>query len=118
MGDRNREEIEDWNTSCTTSSSSSGGSLTASLGIHGTRVMDRHPPAKGTSVVDLGCGFGETTIELARRVGPAVRTVGVDAAERFITRARDEARGVSNALFEVADVESRVPGGPYDLASL
>jgi SAM-dependent methyltransferase len=62
------------------------------------------------------CGFGDTAIALARRVGPTGRVVGLDAAARFVEVARGEARDVPNLSFEVADVERGVPGGPYDLA--
>jgi SAM-dependent methyltransferase len=78
--------------------------------------MDHYPPPSGGRVVDLGCGFGDTTAELARRVGPSGRAVGVDCAPRFIEVARREAAGVANASFEVADVQAGVPGGPYDYA--
>jgi SAM-dependent methyltransferase len=116
MGDGNREAIEAWNTVLFDKFVQYRRVLTAGLGIHGTRAMDRYPPAEGASVVDIGCGFGDTTTELAKRVGLRGRAVGLDAAERFIASARDEARGVPNASFEVADVEAHVPGGPYDLA--
>src|SRR5262249_47054174 len=90
--------------------------LTTGLGVHGSRAMDRHVPRAGSRVVDIGCGFGDTTIELARRVGPSGRAVGIAAAARFIHAARAGSRGVENVGLEVADVGSAVPGGPYDLA--
>jgi ubiquinone/menaquinone biosynthesis C-methylase UbiE len=116
MGDGNREAIEAWNTILYDKFVQYRRVLTTGLGVHGTRAMDRYAPAKGAAVVDIGCGFGDTTVELAKRVGPSGRAVGIDAAERFIASARDEARGVPNASFVVADVEANVPGGPYDLA--
>jgi SAM-dependent methyltransferase len=116
MGDGNREAIEAWNTVLYDKFVQYRRVLIAGLGVHGQRAMDRHPPPSGGSVVDIGCGFGDTTLELARRVGPSGRAVGVDAAERFIASARSEGRGVENAAFEVVDVEASVPGGPYDLA--
>jgi hypothetical protein len=90
--------------------------VTAGLAIHGTRAMDLHPPRAGARVVDIGCGFGDTTRELARRVGPSGHAVGIDVAERFIEIARAEAAGVPNVEFQLADVEAAVPGGPYELA--
>jgi ubiquinone/menaquinone biosynthesis C-methylase UbiE len=116
MGDGNREAIEAWNTVLFDKFVQFRRVLTTGLGVHGTRAMDLHPPGAGASVVDIGCGFGDTTIELGRRVGPRGRAVGVDAAVRFIESARSEARGCENVSFEVADVEANVPGGPYDLA--
>ena len=112
----NQEAIEAWNTVLFDKFTKFRPTLTTGLGIHGTRAMDRHAPPAGGRVVDIGCGFGDTTIELARRVGPTGRAVGVDAASRFIDAARAESRGIENVSFEVADVEAGVPGGPYDFA--
>jgi SAM-dependent methyltransferase len=112
----NGEAIEAWNTVLFDKFVQYRDLLVTSLGIHGTRGIERLSPASGDRIVDLGCGFGDTTIELAQRVGPRGRVVGVDAAPRFIAVAQREASGVSNAAFEVADIQERVPGGPYDLA--
>src|SRR5512139_2459093 len=112
----NQEAIEAWNTILFDKFLQFRHLLVDALGVHGTRAMELFPPKPGSAVVDVGCGFGDTTIELASRVGPAGRAVGIDAASRFIERAREDAAGVSNAAFEVADVEETVPGGPYDHA--
>jgi SAM-dependent methyltransferase len=76
------------------------------------------PPSTGDRVVDLGCGFGDTAQQLARIVGPQGSVTGLDAAERFIAQATEEAEeaGVDNVEFRVADVQAEVPGGPYDYA--
>ena len=42
----------------------------------------------GMSAIDVACGTGALTRELARRVGPAGRVVGVDASARMLERAR------------------------------
>ena len=51
-------------------------------------------------VLDIGCGFGDTTQQLASLVGPDGFAVGVDASPRFIEAARSEAgeAGVENVL--------------------
>jgi SAM-dependent methyltransferase len=69
-------------------------------------------------VLDIGCGLGDTTQQIAELVGPSGEAVGVDAAERFIETARAEAgeAGVENASFLVADVPGDPLGGPYDMA--
>src|SRR5512140_3523087 len=114
----NNEAIEAWNTILFDKFVRFRRVIVAGLGMHGTRGLERLAPPPGCTVVDVGCGFGDTTIELGRRIGQRGRAVGIDAAARFIEAARGEAReaGVDNVAFEVADVARAIPGGPYDLA--
>lgn len=88
------------------------------LGSHGAEAMRRHPPAPGDRVLDIGCGFGDSTIDLARLAGPDGRAHGIDAAPRFIEAARSEAAdaGVENVSFAVGDVQSEPIEGRFDLA--
>lgn len=85
---------------------------------HSDELLRRHPPRRGQRVLDIGCGAGDTTLELARRVGPHGSALGVDCAPNFIELARaDAARaGLANARFQVADVQLDPLGGPYDAA--
>jgi len=82
------------------------------LGAHGDEAIRCHPPEVGDRVLDVGCGFGDTTCRLAELVGPDGAALGVDAAPRFVEAAREEAAraGVDNARFEVVDVEA----SPFD----
>jgi ubiquinone/menaquinone biosynthesis C-methylase UbiE len=82
--------------------------LTTGLGAYGEHGLRLHPPRHGDRVLDVGCGFGDTTRHLAELVGPQGEAVGVDAAERFIDAARRQAAdaGVTNTRFLVADVEA------------
>jgi SAM-dependent methyltransferase len=59
----------------------------------------------GERIVDIGCGPGTTTMELARRVAPDGVVVGVDISDRMIAaaRRRSDAAGIGNVTFEVAD---------------
>ncbi len=93
--------------------------VTTGLGAHGEEALRLHPPAPGQRVLDVGCGFGDTTQRIAGLVGPSGEAVGVDAAPRFIEDAvRDADRlGVANARFLVADVQESLSGeGRFDLA--
>jgi len=82
--------------------------VTSGLGAHGEKALELFPPRPGERVLDVGCGFGDTTQRIAGLVGPEGEAVGVDAAANFIEAARGEAReaGVENVRFEVADVET------------
>ena len=73
---------------------------------------------QGAHVLDVGCGFGDTTLRLAKAVGSKGAAVGVDCAANFVRAAEQEARaaGLGNASFFVADVQSGDLRGPYDHA--
>jgi SAM-dependent methyltransferase len=92
--------------------------VTTGLGAHGLQGLRMHPPRPGDRVLDVGCGFGDTTRQLAGLVGPGGEAVGVDAAERFIDTARREAaeEGIANARFLVADVQACELDGGFDYA--
>ena len=92
--------------------------VTTGLGAHGDEALRMVPPQEGQRVLDIGCGLGDTTQQIAAMVGPEGEAVGVDAAERFIETARDETAemGIGNASFMVADVQVDPLGGPYDMA--
>jgi SAM-dependent methyltransferase len=60
---------------------------------------------EGADVLDVGCGPGTITIDIARRVAPG-RVVGLDAAPDVVDAARDAAAeaGVTNLELAVGDV--------------
>jgi ubiquinone/menaquinone biosynthesis C-methylase UbiE len=90
--------------------------LTSGLSAHSDAVLDRRPYSAGAQVLDVGCGFGDTTIRIARQVSPGGAAVGVDCARNFVAASKDDARkeGVANASFFVADVQTDDLRGPYD----
>lgn len=74
----------------------------------GLRTMERARLASGERVLDVGCGCGSTTLELARRVGPQGSATGVDISSVMLERARLTATQASlqNAFFENADAQT------------
>lgn len=88
------------------------------LAAFGEAALERCPYRPGQRVLDIGCGFGDSTQHIAERVGPGGEAVGVDCAENFIRAAAAEARaaGATRARFHVADVERDDLGGPFDHA--
>ena len=66
-------------------------------------LVDRAAVVEGERVVDVGCGCGATTFELARRVGPAGHVMGVDISVPMLARARELAPPGSSIEFVSAD---------------
>jgi SAM-dependent methyltransferase len=81
------------------------------LRSHRWRTVDNsaaylaHRLTAGTAVLDVGCGPGTITIDIARRVAPGP-VVGLDAAADAIAAAEDAAveAGVTNLDLAVGDV--------------
>jgi SAM-dependent methyltransferase len=92
--------------------------VVAGLKQFGDEAMRIYPPPPSGHVLDIGCGFGDTTQQLADRIGPGGSAVGVDAAPRFIDAARAEAAeaALANVRFEVMDVETAAFDERFDYA--
>jgi SAM-dependent methyltransferase len=86
-----------------------------SLGAHGEVALAAHPPAAGDRVLDIGCGFGDTTRRLAELVGDG-EVVGVDVSAPFLDLAREEAEaaGLANLTYRLGDAQIADLDGPYD----
>jgi ubiquinone/menaquinone biosynthesis C-methylase UbiE len=88
------------------------------LSSHSDYALARQGYVPGMKVLDIGSGFGDSTINIAEKVGKTGEAVGVDCAEKFIAASREDAAvaGTDNARFFVADVGVDNLGGPYDQA--
>jgi len=82
--------------------------LVGGLTLHSQRIFPSLQVNKGNKVVDAGCGFGDTAIELARLVGPSGSVLAMDCCDGFLQYGRRDARaaGVSNITFLEADVQT------------
>jgi ubiquinone/menaquinone biosynthesis C-methylase UbiE len=108
--------IEAWNTVLFEKFSRFRDIVTEGLSGHSDELLRRRPYRSGARVLDIGCGFGDTTQQIAEQVGPAGTAVGVDCAPNFIDLCAREttAAGIANASFFVADVQGDDLHGPYD----
>ena len=71
----------------------------------------------GSQVLDVGCGWGDTAIELAQKVGPNGRALGIDCVDDFLDYGKTEAKtqNVRNVDFIAADVQTYPFRSDYDL---
>ncbi len=67
-------------------------------------LLELAAPRAGSTVIDVGCGCGVTTIELARAVGPSGRVVGLDVSEPMLAPfAKERLRPFPNATCLLGD---------------
>jgi SAM-dependent methyltransferase len=82
----------------------------------GLAAMERVGIASGERVLDVGCGTGDTTVELARRVGPRGEVTGIDLSAPMLASARTRAGGIGNVTFQPADAQTtRFAAGHFDV---
>ena len=88
--------------------------LATVFGASTRALLDEVGVPDGARCLDIGCGGGDVTFELARMAGSTGRAVGVDRDATKIELARREAeqRGLANIVFEVGDVTAWEPDGP------
>lgn len=111
----NARQVEEWNNTTGRRWLERHVSIDRQIAPFGHRAMDRAAVKLGQRILDVGCGCGETTVDLARRVGHAGFIMGVDISRLLIEAARRLARetSISNVEFEVADA----PTHPFASAS-
>ena len=90
----------------------------AELRLHNERLREACEIGPSDRVLDIGCGFGQTTREAAR-IAVAGHAHGVDSSAEMIEGARHRSReeGLSNVTFQHADAAvCRFPHEPFDVA--
>lgn len=90
--------------------------LVGGLARHSEAVFPALPVREGDRALDVGCGFGDTAIRLARMVGPTGEVVGIDCCDAFLDHARKdvEASGLKNIRVMRGDAEIALPTNEFD----
>ena len=83
----------------------------------GGQTIERLSLLPGSSVLDVCCGAGASTLSAAKLVGPRGKVIGVDLAKELLELARAKAarQRLSNIQFELGDMLSlRFPNESFD----
>lgn len=75
--------------------------------VHGDLARDLFGMREGQRVLDVGCGFGESCLEIGRVVGPEGDVLGVDCTRAFldVANAERDAAGLRQVRYEVGDAQ-------------
>jgi ubiquinone/menaquinone biosynthesis C-methylase UbiE len=90
--------------------------LQGGLSRHSAAVLPKLPLRTGMAVLDVGCGWGDMSLQVAEAVGPTGRVVGIDCVEAFLEEARKDAaaKGLTNVTFIRGDAEVALPENQFD----
>lgn len=72
---------------------------------------------KGMTVLDVGCGTGTITRDIAEMIGPNGRVVGLDSNPALIERARQLYNGIPGLSFEIGDIYSIHYKNTFDIVT-
>jgi ubiquinone/menaquinone biosynthesis C-methylase UbiE len=102
---RNAEYVDFWNEILVPKFIKYKHILVDGLSHHSEAIFPSLQVKEGDTVLDVGCGFGDTAIRLAERVGPSGKVVGLDCCEAFLGYGREAAaaQGFANVSFVEAD---------------
>jgi SAM-dependent methyltransferase len=80
------------------------------------RVLDEAGLRPGLTCLDLGCGGGDVTLELAKRAGDKGSVIGIDMDAVVLTLARESAKaqGLANLEFRQLGIENWNEHSCYD----
>jgi SAM-dependent methyltransferase len=111
----NAEMIRYWNETVGSRWIELEAQLDAQIAPLGLAAMARAHVAPGEHALDVGCGCGQTSLQLADRVGPSGSVLGIDVSAPMLARAKARAVGVGQVRFLNADAQTHAFDERFDL---
>jgi ubiquinone/menaquinone biosynthesis C-methylase UbiE len=112
----NAEQIEYWNSKVGEIWVQMQARMDAALTPVTAALLAAAEPQPGETVLDIGCGAGETTLAVDAVVGEGGHAIGLDISEPLLARARERAEALqSEAEFIAADASQWAEERGFDL---
>jgi SAM-dependent methyltransferase len=104
----NADQITYWNSRAGETWAAMQKRIDAQIDPLGLAAIERLAPADGEKILDIGCGCGTTSFELARRVGASGHVTAVDISKPMLDVARGGAKEAqaANITFLEADAQT------------
>jgi SAM-dependent methyltransferase len=104
----NQEQIRYWNEESGPKWVRLQQQLDSQLAPFSLAVLQQAGAKLGEHILDVGCGCGQTSLELAGRVGPQGSVIGLDISQPMLTRARERQKelAIANLEFIHADAQT------------
>ncbi|MFZ4686102.1 MAG: class I SAM-dependent methyltransferase [Hyphomonadaceae bacterium] len=115
MAGNNAKQVADWNGSVGERWAADQERTDKFIRPYGDAAIAAANVLPGASVLDVGCGCGDTSLAVATLVGTLGRVVGVDVSAPMLEVARRRAVGIGNVTFLQADASTAVLAGPFDV---
>jgi SAM-dependent methyltransferase len=112
MSKVNADQIAEWNGAQGQRWAELQRELDGIVAPFGEAALRLAAPQPGEHVIDVGCGCGDTSVELARRVGASGRVLGIDVSRPMleVARAHTQRAEWANLEFREADAaEAALP---------
>ncbi|MDX2205060.1 MAG: class I SAM-dependent methyltransferase [Hyphomicrobiaceae bacterium] len=82
------------------------------------RLVEAVAAAGGRTALDVGCGAGDTTLAIARALGPDSHATGIDISAPLVAQARRRAAAAGNVAFIEADAQTHAfDAGTFDVVA-
>ncbi|MBS0374024.1 MAG: class I SAM-dependent methyltransferase [Proteobacteria bacterium] len=112
--DPNASQAEYWNAAAGETWARFQALLDRQIEPLGEEALRELAPVPGERVLDVGCGCGQTTWEIAARVGPDGAVLGVDLSAPMLAVARGRPRPVQAAAAEFRQADAQVTDLGHD----
>jgi len=112
MSNANQDQEEFWTTNAGPTWVTYEAPLDAFLAPVLDRVLALAKLKPGQSVLDIGCGTGESALAACQLVGPQGQVVAADISSTMVARAQQRAKGLPNVDIKLADAEDH----PFEAA--